>query len=214
MAIDRYPLPPECVELLAPLKLWTWAEVSALPRQCLKVPGVYAWWFTERPTLLPPEFFEGAPLHEGARLLYIGIAQSSPKSSERLGGRIRFHFCYGAEGSTLRISLGCLLGFTRWRVSSDPARAEAEGRRTSINFSTHDEQALSQWMSMHARVCWLKRERPWELEPRLLRAVCPPLNLQSCPGNRFATQLKALRKAAKTHALQSPVLPRRRYAWN
>jgi hypothetical protein len=43
------------------------------------------------------------------RLLYVGISPSRAGRHETLRSRIRYHFRGNAEGSTLRLTLGCLL---------------------------------------------------------------------------------------------------------
>ena len=55
---------------------------------------------------------DGCHEFHGSRLLYVGIAPSRPggKSKQNLGKRVRQHFRGNASGSTLRLSLGCLLG--------------------------------------------------------------------------------------------------------
>jgi hypothetical protein len=74
---------------------------------------VYAWYFRE----LPDARIESARLHHahGLPLLYVGIspkkppADGNPASKQNLRTRVRYHYGGNAVGSTLRLTLGCLL---------------------------------------------------------------------------------------------------------
>ncbi|SDC13281.1 GIY-YIG nuclease family protein [Actinokineospora iranica] len=80
--------------LRRPERLWTRDEVHVRPSPVPAVPGVYGWHFTSAP-------------HEsldGGRLLYVGVAP------RQIRGPVRQHFRGNAAGSTLRLTLGCLLG--------------------------------------------------------------------------------------------------------
>jgi hypothetical protein len=91
-------------------------------------------------------------------------------SKQSLQHRIRYHFAGNSEGSTLRLSLGCLLagqlGIELRRVGS--------GKR--YTFST-GEAKLSEWMEGHARVVWHVCDEPWKLEEELISSLDLPLNL-------------------------------------
>jgi hypothetical protein len=106
-----------------------------------------------------------------------------------------------AEGSTLRLSLGCLLadqlGIELRRVGS--------GNR--LTFSVGEER-LSQWMDENARVVWKVCEEPWKLEETLITAVNLPLNLDLNTTNAFFPVLSELRRSAKIKARALPILPR------
>ncbi|MFJ8030526.1 GIY-YIG nuclease family protein [Streptomyces sp. NPDC096032] len=65
-----------------------------------------------------------------------------------------YKFRGNAEGSTLRLSLGCLLDLELRRVGS--------GKR--LTFGQAGEAKLSQWMADNARVCWVEHDEPWTLE--------------------------------------------------
>ncbi|MFF0831608.1 GIY-YIG nuclease family protein [Streptomyces sp. NPDC003344] len=67
-------------------------------------------------------------------------------STQNLRKRVRHHYQGNATGSTLRLSLGCLLGFELRRAGS--------GKR--MTFGKAGEATLSQWMADDARV-----NRPW-----------------------------------------------------
>jgi hypothetical protein len=86
-----------------PARLRTRAEVLDRPSPVPAVAGIYGWHF-----VTPP-----AEQLDANRLLYVGIAprrMSSRTSSQSLRTRIRYHVRGNAEGSTLRLTLGCLLG--------------------------------------------------------------------------------------------------------
>jgi hypothetical protein len=114
-------------------------------------------------------------------LLYVGISPKEPPrngrpgSRQTLASRIRYHFRGNAEGSTLRLTFGCMLaddlGLELRRVGG--------GRR--LTFTVEGERRLSEWMADHAFVAWVQSPQPWLLEVRLLRELVLPLNLG---GNR------------------------------
>lgn len=64
-------------------------------------------------------------------------------STQNLRKRVRYHYRGNAAGSTLRLTLGCLLGMELRRVGS--------GKR--MTFGKAGETALSQWMAENTRVC-------------------------------------------------------------
>jgi hypothetical protein len=75
------------------------------------VPGIYGWHFATAPD----------PAIEANRLLYVGIAPRHMRpriSRQSLRTRIRYHFRGNAAGSTLRLTLGCLIGLELRRVGS------------------------------------------------------------------------------------------------
>jgi len=112
---------------------------------------------------------------------------------------MRDHFSGNAEGSTLRLTLGCLL--------SEPLnirlRRVGSGRRRT--FTNPGEIVLDTWMARHALVAWASVEEPWLVEQSLLSTVPLPLNLQ---GNNhpFVPTLRGIRRAAKEVALILPVV--------
>jgi hypothetical protein len=135
---------------------------------------------------------------EKATLLYIGI-------SPRLGGtatlrdRIWYHFQGNAEGSTLRLTLGCLLAD---KLGTQLRRVGSGDRMT---FGAR-EADLTEWMVRHARVTWVEVPKPWALESGLLRSLALPLNLNQNAGHPFCATLKALRSDARKRARALPVI--------
>ena len=187
--------------LLNPARIWTRDEVLAHPSPVPKEPGVYAWFFRT----VPP----GVPKERCARfgdltLLYIGIAPKAPPqnravpSKQRLFHRIRYHYQGNAEGSTLRLTLGCLLaddlGIRLRRVGSGHRLTFADG-----------ERALSKWMQENAFVAWVADPQPWLLEKQAIRESSLPLNLDMNKDHQFHTNLSGLRSRAKSFARALPI---------
>jgi hypothetical protein len=190
--------------LLAPSKLWRRHEI--LQRDCPvpRQPGVYAWYFQRTPGKCPP----ADCLKTGdALLLYVGISpkrppsNGAPKSRQTLRHRIRYHLRGNAAGSTLRLTLGCLLqdelGISLRRVGSGERFSFADG-----------EQRISDWMDANALVCWVATESPWELEEELISTLSLPLNLDQNRSHAFHVTLSAARRAARMRALELPVWSR------
>jgi hypothetical protein len=118
-------------------RLHSWAELWDSPRLPPSAPGVYGWFFREAPSAVP---ISRCRERDGALLLYIGISPRRADGTETLRSRIRFHFTGNAEGSTLRLTLGCLLadelGIELRRVGS--------GNRMTFSAG---EVKLSAWMA-------------------------------------------------------------------
>jgi hypothetical protein len=132
---------------------------------------VYAWYFDE----LPHSGLDPAGCHrfEGLPLLYTGISPKrppvtgAPGSKQNLRKRVRYHYRGNAEGSTLRLTLGCLLaeqlGIELRRVGSGKRLTFAAG-----------EAVLSDWMGAHAFVCWMPTGTPWEVESEAITSLDLP----------------------------------------
>ena len=141
----------------------------------------------------------------GLTLLYVGIApkapsaNGAPRSTQTLRHRIRYHMRGNAYGSTLRLTLGCLLskqlGIELRRV----------GAGTRMTFA-HGEARLSEWMSANAFVSWFVTPTPWEAESRAISSICLPLNLAQNKSHAFHTELSACRAAARVRARELPVV--------
>jgi hypothetical protein len=146
--------------LLRPEHLWG-PFVLNPPWPAPRHAGVYAWYFAEAPPGVPTE---GCHHALGHTLLYVGIAPketrgATTKHSERtLHCRLADHFRGNAEGSTLRLTLGCLLS----NVLGVQLRRVGSGRR--LTFTNAGEQILDAWMAQNARVVWAAVDRPWEIE--------------------------------------------------
>ena len=163
--------------------------------------GVYAWFFDSCPQGVPTE---GLVRSAGLALLYVGISPKPPSavgtpSRQTLRSRLRYHFRGNAEGSTLRLSLGCLLsqslGIELRRVGS--------GRRMTFGAG---ERVLSDWLERNARVAWLACDEPWRIEEHMIRSVSLPLNLDQNRHHGFHSELSERRRAAKARARELPVV--------
>ena len=140
---------------------------------------------------------EGCVIRDGYTLLYVGISPGRDVSTQNLRSRIRYHFRGNAEGSTLRLTLGCLLepvlGTTLRRVGSG----------TRLTFGGAEDR-LTEWMAENARVCWAETERPRELEARLIQTLVLPLNLDQ-NKHGFCSTLRRSRLNARSRARGLPV---------
>jgi hypothetical protein len=175
--------------LQRPARLWTRSQVLERPSPVPAVPGIYGWQFVE-----PPD----ATL-DANRLLYVGIAprhMSTRSSTQTLRHRIRYHFRGNAEGSTLRLTLGCLIGLELRRVGS--------GKR--MTFGPAGEATLSEWMAENARVCWCPCATPWTVESTAIARADLPLNLDQNRHHPFHPLLTLARAEAKAKARALPVL--------
>jgi hypothetical protein len=179
-------------QILYPHKLWNREELLGFSSPLPGKPGIYAWYFSS----FPPEI----PVHDvysyqGLPLLYVGIAPSRPGSSSNLRKRIKQHLKSNAYGSTLRLTLGCLLGLELRRVST-----------TRMTFAKSGEQQLSEWLSKNAFVAWQQADDPWYLEEQILAEISLPLNLRGNESHPFYPTLRELRQQAKQRAQGLPIV--------
>ena len=137
-------------------------------------------------------------------LLYVGISPKAPSatgtpSRQTLRSRLRYHYRGNAEGSTLRLTLGCLLshslGIELRRVGSGVRMTFGAG-----------EQILNEWLDQNARVAWLTCDEPWRVEEELIRSVSLPLNLDQNRNHSFHAGLTGRRRSAKARARELPVV--------
>lgn len=167
-------------------------------------PGVYAWYFAQVPGGIDPT---GCHVHDGKTLLYIGISPSAPPANGRppsrstIKRRLQTHYGGNAFGSTLRLTLGCLLsdqlGVMLRRVGSG-------GRYT---FTNPGEQRLDAWMAANAFVAWCPCELPWEVEQEILASGMPlPLNIAGNPCAAHKEYLSPIRRAARLRADEMDVV--------
>lgn len=190
--------------LTRPNRLLSRDEVLARPCPAPPAAGVYAWYFREVPPGVP---VEGCHVLRDLALLYVGISPKMPPANGRasrqtLRSRVRYHYRGNAEGSTLRLSLGCLLadylGIALRRVGS--------GRRRT--FTVEGEARLSAWMAENAFVCWMPHPEPWLVEDAMIERCSLPLNLQGNRRHPFAATLSRIRSEAKERAALLPVVAR------
>lgn len=179
----------DAAELLEPGRLWRASEVLARPSPVPAAAGVYGWHFGRSPD----------PLLTANRLLYVGVAprrMATRASRQNLRTRVRYHFRGNAEGSTLRLTLGCLLGFELRRVGS--------GKR--LTFGPAGERELTSWMAEHAYVCWFEHPEPWTAESELIARLDLPLNLDQNWRHHFHEHLSRVRASARARARALPVV--------
>jgi hypothetical protein len=173
------------------------------PAQSPAVAGTYAWYFKQLPAAIDTT---KCVVWSELTLPYVGISPKAPATSgvgtsrQNLRRRLRQHYALNAYGSTLRLTLGCLLaeqlGIELRRVGSGIRLTFADG-----------EARLSQWMAENAFVCWAAHELPWELEDALVKVLDLPLNLQGNDRHPFRNHLKTAQAAARDHARAFPVWP-------
>jgi hypothetical protein len=186
----------------ASARVWSSGEVLRRPCPVPAGPGVYGWYFKELPY---PIDTHGCVALPDLTLLYVGISPKAPPRDGRVGSqqtlrsRIRYHYRGNAEGSTLRLTLGCLLsdrlGLQLRRVGSGIRLTFAEG-----------EQRLSAWMADNAFVTWVETREPWAAERELIAAVDLPLNLDQNRRNTFHAELTHKRAQARAAARALPVI--------
>ena len=133
-------------------------------------------------------------------LLYVGISPSEPPingkppSKQNLYKRIRKHYNGNSYGSTLRLSLGCLLAQTL------EIELKKVGKGNRVTFTKDGEQKLSNWMNENAFVSWVEEPQPWVLEKEALKNIPLPLNIRDNPLNEFSPILSKLRSDMKKRA--------------
>ena len=183
--------------LLHPDRVWSREEILVRDCPVPRVPGVYAWFFKQVPPGVPTD---GCIRQRGLWLLYVGISPTAPPKNGRqpsrqtLRSRLRYHFRGNAEGSTLRLTLGCLLQ----EILGIQLRRVGSGKR--MTFTALGENNLSTWMSENAYVNWVVFDEPWKLEERLIRSLSLPLNLRDNGTHPFHPVLSEIRRAAKERA--------------
>lgn len=132
------------------------AEVLAHPSPVPREAGFYGWFFRSIPHGVP---VDRCIRGDGLPLLYAGIAPKPPPSSagtpstQTLRHRIARHYRGNAAGSTLRLTLGCLLAevLARHRASpgrqrqandlplrrGDPVELDGEQRASCVGAASH-----------------------------------------------------------------------------
>jgi hypothetical protein len=194
---------PEDVAAYLAANIHTRAEVLARPNPVPQESGAYGWWFGEIPADIDTTACEK---RDGLILLYAGISPKEPPkngrgpSKETLRSRINTHYTGNAEGSTLRLTLGCLL--------ADHLQIELRrfGSGIRMHFG-HGERDLSRWMASNARVAWLPCPQAWLLETHLLETLDLPLNLHGNARHPFYPNLSRIRGEAMKRARSLPALP-------
>lgn len=177
------------------------SEADPVPAQA----GAHGWWFREIPGEIDTS---GCEQRDGWTLLYVGVspgpprADGKPSTPQDLRKRIRYHFGAGtasADGSTLRKSLGVLLGA---HLGIELRRVGSGKRQTFAG----GEAVLTEWMAQNCAVSWVLHPEPWHLERKLLKTLSLPLNIQDNDGNPFAAELKRRRRDAAVKAGKMRIL--------
>lgn len=188
--------------LITPSRLWTRAEILSKPCPIARRPGTYAWYFKEIPPCINSD---GCIKFEQLSLLYVGISPSSSHqngklpSSQTINDRIRNHFKGNAAGSTLRLTLGCLLS----EKLGIQLRRVASGKKMTFGAG---EKKLNEWMSENALVTWIYLDKPWILEEELILKLFLPLNLDMNSRNVNHPIVSSARSEAKRIARELPIL--------
>lgn len=189
-------------QLLHPDILWSRADVLTSSCPVPASPGVYAWWFREIPPGLDAN---ECRTHDDLTLLYVGISPKRPPkqgqpSKQNLRTRVRSHYRGNAEGSTLRLTLGCLLSerlaITLYRVGGGKRMTFCEG-----------EDVLSNWMDDNAFVSWIVTPQPWITESELIASLNLPLNIDQNVGSPSLEYVRNARHEAKEVAHCLPIHP-------
>lgn len=170
--------------LLNSAKLWAPSEILTRPSPVPAEPGLYAWYFCEVPPGVPTD---GCVMREGATLLYLGISKQSLRT------RLRSHLRGNACGSTLRLSLGCLL------ANHLDLELRHAGNGDDTTFGP-GEAVLSKWLCEHARITWRPSPEPWKNESDFIATMPLPLNLKHNQCHPFFPTLSKLRGEAKRRA--------------
>jgi hypothetical protein len=200
--------------VLQPIRLWSAAEILVDFAPVPKSAGIYAWYFDEIPPGVPTIGCHRTV--DNQVLLYVGIAPKEAKASLKpstrsLRDRLRDHLVGNAEGSTLRLTLGCLL------AGQLGIRLRRVGSGNRHTFTNPGEIILDRWLAAHAHIAFAAVERPWDVEARLLSMMSLPFNLSGNAAHSFAADLSRMRAIARREAAALPVVidnggPRRSFA--
>jgi hypothetical protein len=187
--------------LCNPKRLLTCSEILERPSPVPQAPGIYAWYFDRCPPSVP---LDACHILGGQTLLYLGISPcrsiigKEQKRLQSIRKRVRYHTRGNAEGSTLRLSLGCLLekdlGIELRRVGTGARMTFGPG-----------EKRLSAWLAENASVAWVTISEPWLYESQLIRRLNLPLNIAHNAHHRFSAELSRIRRAARVRARSLPV---------
>jgi len=141
-------LPQQLQSLINGLELYSRREILSTTSLPPSTPGVYAWFFKETPADVP---INDCVTKSSTTLLYVGISPDKigkPNSRQNLRRRITTHLQGNAEGSTLRRSLGVLVGRRKW-VSPPSCRK----RQTHDTYS--QRRTMARRLDDRERLCLL-----------------------------------------------------------
>lgn len=118
----------------------------------------------------------------GMDILYTGVAGPSSGLRRRITWG---HFGNNAGRSTLRLSLGVLLGFTPIpRDTKNPGNGH-------VRFCPDEEACLTAWMKDNLLVYYFSNDSYEEMEDEMIATLNPPLNL-SKNANPVNSEIRAL----------------------
>jgi len=164
--------------------LMSLAELEESPPP--KLAGIYGWYFDKRPPKVPRKNLVNI---SGWRLLYIGITERGLRDRILIN-----HFRGNAEGSNLRLKLGCLL---RKKLC---LKLQKVGNILTFG---EGEPELSKWIAEHARVYYWASNRTAQLERIAILRYSPPLNADYNKDHPFYPRLKKIIDTCKTKARQT-----------
>lgn len=126
------------------------------------------------------------PLFRGNNLIYTGI------TGKTLRNRIwNQHLGNNAGRSTLRLTLGCLLGY-------EPVPRDKRNPDNGIvRFCPADEEKLRVWMKNYFLFYYLPNDSRESMEEELIRMFNPPLNLMkniNPVNSEYRSVIKTLRR--------------------
>lgn len=119
-------------------------------------------------------------------IIYVGISKRSLKKRD-----YRQHLSGNARGSTLRKSLGTLMGLER-------KYSKKEEGTSKYKFTPECEARLSDWMSINIVFYHLVVENPGPQEQELIECYNPPLNIsgnKNTVNAKFRQELRKMRSA-------------------
>lgn len=121
-------------------------------------------------------------LYEGRPIIYIGISNRGIRTRD-----YKNHFIGNARNSTLRKSIGVLMGLNRQYEVKNPSK---------YKFENNDEAYLTKWMSENLWLHYINCEEPETVEKELINTLSPPINIKDNHSEinlLFRKQLKELR---------------------
>jgi hypothetical protein len=166
------------VDQFAAPKIWmSLTDILERSSPVPRTPGIYARYLSTNAV-----WADSAPriVHSGCALMYIGIAPARRNSTSNLRKRLRQHCSGNLKSSTLRRSMAALLL---------PGTIEAPSAMNSTQIAMLNDQ-VNEILDRHARVSWFELQDPWALEPRVISALQPPLNLDHNAQSQFGSRLK------------------------
>jgi hypothetical protein len=77
---------------------------------------------------------------------------------------------------------------------------QPERRTTKVVLPPEQNEALSAWQAENLRISWCVVAQPWLLEPGVIDAMQPPLNLASNGSHPFHETLSRARRSLREAA--------------